>query len=121
MVCHSVNLPIAALTAASCTVGITNAMTVVPLLLMAAVNYRMSEKWILNAGGVIDLGDTGNIGERIGITRVGESLLVRVGMNVDHSRDNIGAFFAVEPRFLSGRLAATGGVPIPPTGALGLE
>jgi len=90
-------------------------------LLHGAVNYRLSEKWILNAGGVIDLGDTGNIGERIGITRVGESLLVRVGMNVDHSRDNIGAFFAVEPRFLSGRLAAAGGVPIPPTGAFGLE
>jgi hypothetical protein len=90
-------------------------------LLNAAVNYRMSEKWILNAGGVIDLGDTGNIGERIAVTRVGESLLVRVGMNVDYSRGNVGAFFAVEPRFLPGRLSATGGVPIPPVGALGLE
>jgi lipopolysaccharide export system protein LptA len=90
-------------------------------LLNAAVNYRMSEKWILNAGGVIDLGDTGSIGERLGITRVGESLLVRLGINVDHSRDNVGAFFAVEPRFLPGRLSSTGGVPIPPVGAFGLE
>ena len=81
----------------------------------------MSEKWILNAGGVIDLGDTGNMGERIAVTRVGESMLVRVGINVDHSRDNVGAFFAIEPRFLPGRLAATGGVPIPPAGAFGLE
>jgi hypothetical protein len=90
-------------------------------LLNAAVNYRMSEKWILNAGGVIDLGDTGNIGERIAVTRVGESLLVRLGMNVDHSRDNVGVFLAVEPRFLPGRLSTTGGVPIPPVGAFGLE
>jgi len=90
-------------------------------LLHAAVNYRLSEKWILNAGGVLDLGDTGNIGERIGVTRVGESLLVRVGVNVDYSRDNVGAFFAIEPRFLRGRLAKTGGVPIPPAGAFGLE
>jgi lipopolysaccharide export system protein LptA len=90
-------------------------------LLNAAVNYRMSEKWILNAGGVIDFGETGSIGERIGITRIGESLLVRIGINVDHSRDNVGAFFAVEPRFLPGRLSSTGGVPIPPVGAFGLE
>jgi len=90
-------------------------------LLNAVVNYRMSEKWILNAGGVIDFGETGSIGERIGITRIGESLLVRVGINVDHSRDNVGAFFAVEPRFLPGRLSSTGGVPIPPVGAFGLE
>ncbi len=90
-------------------------------LLNGAVNYRMSEKWILNAGGVIDLGDTGNIGERIAVTRVGESLLVRLGMNVDHSRDNVGVFVAIEPRFLPGRLSTTGGVPIPPVGAFGLE
>ena len=90
-------------------------------LLNAAVNYRMSEKWILNAGGVIDFGETGSIGERIGITRIGESLLVRAGVNVDHSRGNVGAFVAVEPRFLPGRLATTGGVPIPPVGAFGLE
>ena len=90
-------------------------------LLNADVNYRMSEKWILNAGGVIDLGDTGNIGERIAVTRVGESLLVRLGINVDYSRGNVGAFFAIEPRFLPGRLSTTGGVPIPPVGAFGLE
>jgi len=90
-------------------------------LLNAAVNYRMSEKWILNAGGVIDFGETGSIGQRIGVTRIGESLLVRVGVNVDHSRDNVGAFVAVEPRFLPGRLSSTGGVPIPPVGAFGLE
>ncbi|MBL7044202.1 MAG: LPS-assembly protein LptD [Pirellulaceae bacterium] len=87
----------------------------------AAVNYRMSEKWIMNAGGAIDLGATGNIGERITFTRIGESILLRVGFNVDHSRGNVGVAFAIEPRFLSGSLGQVGGVPISPVGAFGVE
>ncbi len=90
-------------------------------LLNVAVNYRLSEKWILNAAGFLDFRDSYSNGERLGVTRIGESLLVRAGINVDHSRDNIGAFFAIEPRFLAGRLANIGGVPIPPAGAFGLE
>jgi hypothetical protein len=90
-------------------------------LINAAVNYRMSEKWIVNAGGSIDLGSTGNIGESVSVTRIGESVLLRIGMHVDHSRDNVGVAFAIEPRFQSGRLSNVGGVPIPPVGAYGLE
>lgn len=90
-------------------------------IISAALNYRMSEKWIMNAGGAIDLSATGNIGERISFTRIGESVLVRVGLNVDHSRDNVGVAFAIEPRFLPGSLGQAGGVPIPPVGAFGVE
>lgn len=91
-------------------------------ILNGSVNYRMSEKWIANAGAAIDFGETGNIGQSIGFTRIGESLLVKVGANYDASRGNFGVAFAIEPRFLpSSSLGRIGGVQIPPSGALGLE
>jgi hypothetical protein len=90
-------------------------------LLSTNVNYRMSEKWILNAAASMDLSHVGNIGESLSLIRIGESFLIHVGVNVDHSRGNVGAVFSVEPRFLAGRLGRVGGVPVPPAGALGLE
>ena len=104
-------------------------------LINAAVDYRMSEKWLVKAGAIVDLGATGNIGENISLTRVGESLLIRVGANVNHSQDSYGFTFAIEPRFL-GRAASrsvhgvpilgsglntVGGAPIPPAGTFGVE
>jgi hypothetical protein len=86
-----------------------------------AVNYRMSEKWILNAAASVAMGSTGNVGESLQLIRIGESLLLRVGLYYDQSRDNVGANFAVEPRFLAGKLGRVGGVPIPPAGVYGLE
>lgn len=85
------------------------------------VNYRMSEKWILNAGASYDFSETGNLGETLSFTRIGESMLVRLGVNFDHSRDNVGLAFAIEPRFLSGKLSRVGGMPLPPVGAFGIE
>ena len=91
-------------------------------VLNAAVSYRMSDKWILQGGSSIDLGTTGNIGQSLSVTRVGESFLVRVGMNIDASRGNTGFSFGFEPRFLpKGRLGHVGGMPIPPAGANYLE
>lgn len=91
-------------------------------LLIGSVSYRMSHKWILDMTGTYDLGPTGNIGERIAITRVGESMLVRLAFNADLGRDNIGASIAIEPRFLpKGRLGRVAGVQIPPVGMMGLE
>ncbi|HUE72227.1 MAG TPA: organic solvent tolerance protein OstA [Pirellulaceae bacterium] len=88
----------------------------------ASIAYRMSEKWIGTAGTSIDFSNTGNIGQNIGLTRVGESFLVRVGFLVDNSRNNVGLQLMVEPRFLpSSRLGRVGGVQIPPAGAMGLE
>jgi hypothetical protein len=56
--------------------------------IMAAVNYRMSEKWILNAGGAYDLTENWNLGNSVSVTRIGESMLIRLGAHVDRSRDN---------------------------------
>ena len=87
-----------------------------------SVGYRMSEKWILTGGTSVDLGATGNIGQFLGLTRIGESALIRIGFNADRSRNNIGINFSIEPRFLaSNRLGLVGGVQIPPAGAYGLE
>ncbi len=91
-------------------------------IISGSVAYRMSEKWILTAGTSFDFGPTGNIGQSIALTRIGESALVRLGVNVDNSRNNVGVVFAIEPRFLpSRRLGYVGGVQIPPAGVLGLE
>jgi hypothetical protein len=91
-------------------------------IITGSLSYRMSEKWIFTAGAAYDLGPTGNIGQTIAVTRIGESALMRIGLNVDESRDNVGVQLAIEPRFLPrGRLGDVGGVNIPPAGALGLE
>jgi hypothetical protein len=90
--------------------------------LHGAFSYRMSDKWICIASTSFDLGPAGNIGQSLAVTRIGESALIRVGMNVDESRDNIGVQFAIEPRFMaSSRLGRIGGVQIPPAGSQGLE
>jgi hypothetical protein len=84
--------------------------------------YWMSPKWVSSAGASIDLGNQGNIGEHLSITRIGESLLVNLGFNADPSRNSVGVQFSIEPRFLSkSRLANQNGVFIPPAGANGLE
>lgn len=91
-------------------------------IVSGSLSYRMSEKWILTGGASVDFADAGNIGQTFGLTRIGESTLIRVGFNVDESRGNIGASFMIEPRFLaSSRLGYVGGVQIPPAGAYGLE
>lgn len=91
-------------------------------ILNGNVNYRMNEKWILSSGAAFDFGRTGNIGQSFALTRIGESALVRVGVNVDSGRDNVSFNFNIEPRFLpSGRLGVVGGELIPPAGLFGLE
>jgi len=90
--------------------------------LVSTISYRMSEKWIATAGTIWDFSKTGNVGQNISLTRIGESFLVRLGFNYDASRNNVGAIIAIEPRFLpSSRLGRVGGVSVPPAGALGLE
>lgn len=88
----------------------------------AALNYRLSEKWIAEAATSFDFGPTGNIGQRLSVVRIGEAAFVRVGVNIDEGRDNIGVIFSIEPRLLPrGQLGMIGGVQIPPPGARGLE
>jgi hypothetical protein len=91
-------------------------------LLVGSLSYRLSEKWITDLSATYDFGPTGNIGERFGITRIGESALIRISFHADHGRDNVGASFAIEPRFLpNGRLGRLAGVLIPAAGMTGLE
>ena len=91
-------------------------------VLIGTTSYRMSDKWILSAGGAVDLGPTGNIGQTIAFTRIGESFLVKAGFRADVSRGNVGAVFVIEPRFLpTSRLGRIAGLQVPPAGAYGLE
>ena len=86
------------------------------------LNYRLNDKWIVSGSAVSDLSSVGNVGQSIGLTRIGESALIRVGLNVDSGRDNVSFNFNIEPRFLpSTRLGNLGGELIPPAGLFGLE
>lgn len=91
-------------------------------ILSAVMNYRMSDKWGVKAGGEVDFGAAGNIGQRLDLVYIGESFLWQFGFNYDVSRNNLGFRFGFEPRFSNQpRLFRPGGVPIPPAGARWLE
>jgi lipopolysaccharide export system protein LptA len=86
-----------------------------------AYSYRMSPKWASTFGSTFNIGNGGNIGQSLTLTRIGEAFLISMGVNVDVSKGNVGANFAIEPRILS-RLGRTStGMQIPPAGAFGLE
>ncbi|NOZ41492.1 MAG: organic solvent tolerance protein OstA [Planctomycetes bacterium] len=91
-------------------------------VLLASYNYRLSPKWISSAGLAYDFSATGSIGQTFSMTRIGESLLVSMGFNVDNAKNNVGVKFMVEPRFLP-KLGLTSrtGIEVPPAGAFGLE
>jgi hypothetical protein len=91
-------------------------------ILNARVDYRLDEKWIVTGGAMFDFGNAGNVGEQIGVTRIGESALVRMAVNFDPARENVSFSFMIEPRFWPRRrLGQLGGQLIPPPGAEGLE
>lgn len=91
-------------------------------ILTATVNYRLNEKWIVTGGTTFDFGEVGNVGQTLAFTRIGESFLIRMGINVDSGRDNVGFQFNIEPRFLPAkRLGSLAGELIPPANAFGLE
>ncbi len=91
-------------------------------ILNGYANYRLNEKWIVSGGAAFDFGNTGSIGQNIALTRIGETALVRVGVNIDSGRDNVSFNFNIEPRFLpTSRLGYLGGELIPPVGLFGLE
>ena len=91
-------------------------------VLRATTDYRLNEKWIVSGATTYDFGNTGNVGQSIALTRIGESMLIKLGVNVDEGRDNVGVGFAIEPRFWPRpRLGRIGGQLIPPPGVEGLE
>ena len=92
------------------------------LLLTTSINYRLNEKWAAVGGTSVDFGKTGNVGQTIGLTRIGESFLIRVGGAVDTGRNNVSMYFNLEPRFFQRQgLGAIAGQLIPPAGLYGLE
>ncbi len=91
-------------------------------ILNGYVNYRLNEKWIVSSGAAYDFGQTGSIGQFLGLTRVGETALIRMGVNVDSGRNNVSLNFNIEPRFLpTKRLGELGGQLIAPAGLFGVE
>lgn len=91
-------------------------------VLRSTLDYRLNEKWIATGGTTYDFGSTGNIGQTLALTRIGESFLLRLGVNVDEGRDNVSVGFGIEPRFWPRpRLGRIGGQLIPPPGVEGLE
>ncbi|WP_246114655.1 organic solvent tolerance protein OstA [Rubripirellula tenax] len=91
-------------------------------VLRSTLDYRLNEKWIASAGTTYDFGSTGNVGQSLAVTRIGESMLLRLGVNVDAGRDNVGFRFGIEPRFWPRpKLGRIGGQLIPPPGVEGLE
>ena len=89
-------------------------------VLLGSFSYRLSEKWITTAGAAYDFANDGNIGQTFTVTRIGESMLVTLGVNVDASKGNVGFNFLIEPRFLPKlRLTQTTGIDVPPAGAWG--
>jgi hypothetical protein len=91
-------------------------------IVSAAVTYRMSEKWVGAASASMDLGNNGNISQSLRFVRIGESLLVSLGVTYDQGLDNVGFMFSLQPRFLPrNNLSDVAGIAIPPAGAFGLE
>jgi hypothetical protein len=91
-------------------------------VITGSYTYRMSPKWLSTFGTSFDLRNQGNIGESFRLTRVGESFLFTMGLNVDVSRGNVGFSVALIPRFLGHDPSVTRGqVDVPPAGLYGLE
>ena len=104
-------------------IGFTNITgPITSKLLTSTLSYRMNDKWAAVASAVYDFGPSGSNGHTLGLTRIGESFLFRLGLAVDSGRDNVSLQFALEPRFLPSRgLGVIGGQAIPPAGYYGLE
>jgi hypothetical protein len=91
-------------------------------VLATTYSYRMSPKWISTFGMTYDFVHSRNIGQNFTLTRIGESFLVAFNLNVDTSKNNVGANLMIMPRFLQGRLGATStAMNVPVAGVYGLE
>lgn len=87
-----------------------------------SLGYQLSPKWTTNYSTAIDLKDAMNVSHSLLLTRIGESILFRLGFVFNESKDVFGVTFMMEPRFLpGGMLGKNAGVQIPPAGAFGLE
>ena len=91
-------------------------------VLLSTYNYRISPKWITSIGAAVDFSNSGNIGQTIAITRIGEASFFTMGVAFDESKDNVGVNIMFEPRFLPDpRLTSRTGIVVPPTGIFGVD
>ncbi|MGD9723263.1 MAG: hypothetical protein AB7O59_18480 [Pirellulales bacterium] len=91
-------------------------------VLLTTYSYRMSPKWVSTFGMSYDFVASRNIGQNFTLTRIGESFLLSMNVNVDTSKNNVGANFMITPRFYQGRLgSSSAGMIVPVAGAYGLE
>jgi hypothetical protein len=84
-------------------------------------SYRMSPKWLSSFGTTYDFHNARNIGQNLMLTRIGESFLTSIIVNVDTSKNNVGASFAIQPRFLQGRMGMATPMAVPLAGLYGIE
>jgi hypothetical protein len=84
-------------------------------------SYRMSPKWLSSFGTTYDFHNSRNIGQNLMLTRIGESFLTSIVVNVDTSKGNVGATVAIQPRFLQGRMGVAAPMAVPLAGLYGLE
>ncbi|MBX3442409.1 MAG: LPS-assembly protein LptD [Planctomyces sp.] len=84
-------------------------------LITGSYSYRMSDKWVSTLGAAYDIAEGRDRGESITITRIGESMLLHMGLGFDVSRNNLGFGISVEPRIgpfdsASGQLSSLLGI-----------
>ena len=62
--------------------------------------YRTSERWGVGFSNSYDLSAGYNIGQKISLSRIGESLIFSLGASRNESKDNWGIRLSVEPVFM---------------------
>ena len=62
--------------------------------------YRTSERWGLGFSNSYDLSEGFNIGQKLSISRIGESFVFTLGASRNESKDNWGVSLSVEPVFM---------------------
>ncbi|NIP87077.1 MAG: organic solvent tolerance protein OstA [Planctomycetales bacterium] len=89
---------------------------------LASFSYRLGPKYIVAYDGSLELSGDANVVQRLALTRLGESFLIRAGIHSDQSKGSVGASLAVQPRLFRRRgQNLIEGIHVPPAGAFGLE
>ena len=64
------------------------------------LTYRTSERWGLGFSNSYDLSEGYNIGQKLTISRIGESFVISLGASRNESKDNWGVSLSIEPVFM---------------------
>lgn len=68
--------------------------------LNVGITYRTSEKWAIGFSNSFDLSEGYNIGQKLSISRIGESFVVTLGASRNESKNDWGINLSIEPVFL---------------------